>query len=97
MSRISSIEYNRVYNMDAVEFIKEVPSGLVDLVITSPPYDNLKEYNGGTSAVNFKKLACELYRVLKNSGFIVWNVNDSRFRSLGLPAGLGVDSVIIGG
>jgi site-specific DNA-methyltransferase (adenine-specific) len=51
----------------------------VDLVLTSPPYDNLRNYNK-QNAFNFevfKQLALELYRILREGGVIVWIVNDS--------------------
>lgn len=50
----------------------------IDLVVTSPPYDDLRTY-GGASEWNFgifKKTAKALARVLKSGGVIVWNVND---------------------
>jgi len=47
----------------------------VDLVVTSPPYDNLRTYGGHTW--NFEGLASELTRVLKPGGVIVWVVADA--------------------
>ena len=47
----------------------------VDLTITSPPYDNLREYNGYT--FDFETVAKELYRVTKQGGTVVWIVNDA--------------------
>lgn len=46
----------------------------VDLVVTSPPYDGLRGYDGATW--NFPLLAEQLVRVLKPGGVIVWNVGD---------------------
>ena len=45
----------------------------VDLVITSPPYDDLRNYN---SVVNFELVANKLYSILKDGGVIIWNCND---------------------
>ena len=45
----------------------------VDLVLTSPPYDNLRDYEG--YEFNFESIAKELYRVTKN--VLVWVVGDS--------------------
>lgn len=47
----------------------------VDLILTSPPYDNLRNYNG--YVFDFNPIAIELYRVLKTGGVLVWVVGDS--------------------
>ena len=47
----------------------------VDLVVTSPPYDNLRTYNG--YCFDFENIAKELYRVTKQGGVVVWIVNDA--------------------
>lgn len=51
----------------------------IDLVVTSPPYDNLRSYGGDKSDWNvnvFRRIATQLARVLKQGGVIVWNVGD---------------------
>jgi len=60
---------------DCLEKMKEIPDTSVDLVVTSPPYDNLRNYNG--YSFDFEKIAHELARVLKEGGVIVWVVGDS--------------------
>ena len=70
------------YNKDCLEALKTLDSQSVDLVITSPPYDDLRSY-GGTlewSFDIFKTIAVEITRVLKVGGVIVWIVNDSTVR-----------------
>ena len=54
--------------------IEIIPDSSIDLTLTSPPYDNLREYN---SIFDFKKLAQNLFRVTKNGGVVVWNVMDA--------------------
>lgn len=56
-----------------------MPNDYVDMVLTSPPYDNLRNYNGTLewSFEVFKNIANELARVLKDGGVIVWIVNDA--------------------
>lgn len=69
------LELNKIYNMDAIKGIKQIDSDKIDLVVTSPPYDNLRNYKGYT--FNFKAIAKELFRVTKNGGVVVWVVGDA--------------------
>lgn len=52
-----------------------MPDGRVDLTLTSPPYDNLRTYNG--YSFDFESIAKELYRVTKPDGMVVWIVGDA--------------------
>ena len=64
---------------DCLELMKNIPDGSVDLTVTSPPYDNLRTYNGNIDQWNFDKfkdIAKELYRVTANGGVVVWVVAD---------------------
>src|SRR5699024_6916109 len=47
----------------------------IDLTVTSPPYDNLRKYNG--FEWDFEGIAEELYRVTKDGGVVVWVVGDA--------------------
>ena len=67
-------------NGDCLELMKDIPSGSVDLTVTSPPYDNLRTYNGNIDQWNFdkfKEIAKELYRVTADGGIVVWIVADA--------------------
>ena len=55
--------------------MKTWPDACIDLVVTSPPYDNLRTYGGHTW--DFEGVARELTRVLKPGGVIVWVVADA--------------------
>tara|TARA_R110002050_G_scaffold83900_1_gene179324 strand:- start:15 stop:734 length:720 start_codon:yes stop_codon:yes gene_type:complete len=46
----------------------------IDLTITSPPYDNLRKYNG--YSFDFESIAKELYRTTKEGGVVVWVIGD---------------------
>lgn len=59
---------------DAAEVLKHLPAASVDLTVTSPPYDGLRKYNG--YSFDFETIACELFRVTKLGGVVVWVVND---------------------
>lgn len=64
---------------DCLEIMREMQSDSVDLVVTSPPYDDLRTYNGGITQwcfEKFKQIARELFRIIKPGGVCVWIVND---------------------
>ena len=65
----------KLYLGDSAEVLKNCPGEMIDLVVTSPPYDNLRAYNGYT--FDFEPIADQLARVLKPGGVIVWVVNDA--------------------
>lgn len=70
---------NRIVCGDAGEILKEFDTNSVNMVLTSPPYDNLREYVKGRrfSFEEFKRIAQELKRVLKPGGVIVWITSDA--------------------
>lgn len=69
---------DRVICGDNCETLATMPSESVDLVVTSPPYDNLRTYGG--HSWDFLRLADELTRVLKPGGVIVWVVADAKIK-----------------
>jgi len=69
------MELNKIYNEDCLETMKKMEDNFVDLTITSPPYDNLRDYNG--YSFDFESIAKELYRVTKTGGVVVWVVGDA--------------------
>lgn len=65
---------------DCLELMEDMPSGCVDLTVTSPPYDNLRTYNGSVEQWcfnKFKEIATQLYRITKEGGVVVWIVGDA--------------------
>ena len=78
---IKIMEKNKInlYNGDSEDILKDIPNESIDLVVTSPPYDSLRKYNGIGDTWNHNKfcaIANELYRVMKPGGVVVWVVND---------------------
>ena len=55
---------------DCVEFMSNMDEEVVDLTVTSPPYDNLRDYKG--YSFDFENIARQLYRVTKPGGIVVW-------------------------
>src|SRR5690554_5399491 len=72
------LELNKIYNMDCLEGMKDIPDNTIDLTVTSPPYDNLRTYNG--YSFDFEGIAKELYRVTKDGGVVVWVVGDATIK-----------------
>ena len=68
------MEINKIYCMDCVDGMEMLPSNSVDLTVTSPPYDKIRNYNGYT--FDFKNTAKQLLRVTKDGGVVVWVVGD---------------------
>ena len=64
-----------IYNEDCLETMGRLPDGIVDLVVTSPPYDKLRTYSG--YSFDFEKTVAELYRLVKDGGVVVWIVGDA--------------------
>lgn len=60
---------------DCAELMTQMDADSVNLTVTSPPYDNLRTYNG--YSFNFEAVAKELYRVTKPGGVVVWVVGDA--------------------
>jgi len=66
---------NKVICGECISVMKGIPDKSIDMVLTSPPYDNLRTYKGYT--FNFEGIAKEIYRVLKDGGVCVWIVGDA--------------------
>ena len=69
------MELNKIYCESNLETMARMPDNYIDLVVTSPPYDNLREYKG--YSFPFEEIAKELYRVTKKGGVVVWVVGDA--------------------
>jgi site-specific DNA-methyltransferase (adenine-specific) len=70
--------HNSIINDDCYLALTKFPKDFIDLVVTSPPYDNMRDYNGYEfTHEKLIKIIKELYRVLKVGGVVVWVVSDS--------------------
>ena len=64
----------RILCGDCAEELKKLSANFVDLVVTSPPYDNLRSYH---SDFDVTAVADQLFRVVKHGGVVVWIVGDA--------------------
>ena len=71
---LKKIKLNSVYHSDCIELMKSMEENSVDLTVTSPPYDELRNYNGYHFA--FEDIAKNLFRITKKGGVLVWVVGD---------------------
>jgi site-specific DNA-methyltransferase (adenine-specific) len=65
---------NKIICGNAVDVMKTFPSNSIDLVVTSPPYDELRNYKGYN--FDFNGIANGLFRVIKKGGVLIWVVGD---------------------
>lgn len=72
------LEINKCYNENCLDTMARMPDDFIDLTVTSPPYDNLRTYNG--YSFDFEAVAKELFRVTKQGGVVVWVVGDATIK-----------------
>jgi len=63
-----------ITNEDNMQMMSRYPDKYFDLIVTSPPYDNLRKYQSNID----KNIFTELYRILKDGGILCWNVFDEK-------------------
>lgn len=66
---------NKIVCSDNIEYLKTLKSECIDMFLCSPPYDNLRDYNGYT--LDLYGLGVEMFRTLKTGGVAVWVVQDA--------------------
>ena len=69
------MDLNAIRNENCLDTMKAMSDEFVDLVITSPPYDEMREYEG-YKLKGFRQIAGELHRVVKVGGVVVWVIGD---------------------
>jgi len=65
---------NQIICGDHLKILPEIPDNIIHLTVTSPPYDDLRDYEG--YKFDYKKLIPELYRITIQGGVVVWVVGD---------------------
>ena len=59
---------------DCKKVMRQIPDQVIDLTVTSPPYDDLRNYNG--FVFDYESIGKELFRVTKKGGVVIWVVGD---------------------
>jgi site-specific DNA-methyltransferase (adenine-specific) len=74
IKKLKLLPLNKIICGDAVLELKKFPDKTIDLVVTSPPYDEIRKYNG----FNFDLHATgkEIFRVLKDGGIAIMVIQD---------------------
>jgi site-specific DNA-methyltransferase (adenine-specific) len=70
-----NININKIWNDDCLKILKEISENYIDLTVTSPPYDNMRDYQGYVWKLD--EIIKELFRVTKKGGVVVWIVGDA--------------------
>ena len=68
------MEINKTYNENCLDTMQRMKDNFIDMVLTSPPYDDILDYKG--YEFDFNNIAQELFRVVKKGGVVVWIVGD---------------------
>jgi DNA modification methylase len=71
---VQPLETGTIYNENCLETMARMSAEMVDMTITSPPYDDLRDYNGYHFPV--EEIARELYRTTRTGGVVIWVVGD---------------------
>ncbi len=73
----------KLYHGDCITVMREhIADNSIDLTVTSPPYDNLRDYGKDFDAATFDwhSIIQELYRVTAVGGVVVWVVADATIK-----------------
>ena len=75
MQQQGPYQINNIYAGECSLMMSKLPNNCIDLTVTSPPYDNLRDYNG--YIFSYQSVISQLYRVTKPGGVVVWVVADA--------------------
>lgn len=74
MNQLDPKVINQILHTDCVEGMKQLPDCCIPFTLTSPPYDDLREYGG--HKFDFEAVAKELWRITMPGGVVVWVVGE---------------------
>jgi len=76
---VGDLETNKIYHEDCREFLQRIEPGIIDLVVTSPPYADMRDYvkiPPEEYADWFIPIAADIYRALRDNGVFVLNIRN---------------------
>lgn len=83
------IKINQIYNIDCFNGFKEIGDNAIDLIVTSPPYFNARDYSQWNTYEDYLVFVGafikESFRVLKDGGRIAINIPDGYNRNPWIP------------
>lgn len=68
------MQLNVIYNENCLDTMKRMPDNFIDLVVTSPPYDNIRDYKG--YELDLHTIGKELFRTIKDGGIVCFVMQD---------------------
>ncbi len=74
VSKYHELPLNKFICGDAAKELKKIPDNSIDLIVMSPPYDEIRKYNG--FSFDLHATGKEIYRVLKEGGIAVMVIQD---------------------
>jgi len=74
--------FYHLYHGDCLGVMHDIPSKSIDMILTSPPYDKLRNYNNSLDWGShiWKPMIEEFLRIIKLGGVVVWIVGDSSIK-----------------
>jgi site-specific DNA-methyltransferase (adenine-specific) len=74
LDSLAGVQANQIICSDCVAGMKELPNDTIDLVVTSPPYDSLRDYAG--FSLDLHAVGEEIFRTLKPGGICAMVIQD---------------------
>lgn len=74
VKKFDTLPLNKIICGDAMMELKKIPDNSIDLIVTSPPYDGIRKYNG--FSFDLHATGKEIYRVLKEGGIATMVIQD---------------------
>lgn len=75
ISKDYKLKHNKIYCESCLDTMNNMNDNTIDLTVTSPPYDDMRAYNGN-NMIQFQEIALELFRVTNSGGVVVWIIGD---------------------